>query len=81
MVQLVSILGAILILAAYAGHQGGWIGRDSISYHVVNTIGGMILCAVAIQATQIGFIILEGAWIAISLAAIFRVVRRSPGRT
>ncbi len=79
MIQFASVLGAALILAAYAAHQGGWMGRDSMLYHVLNAVGGGILCAVAVHAFQIGFILLESVWTGISLAAILRVWKRSHG--
>lgn len=75
MIQFASIIGAALILIAYAAHQGGWMGRDSLRYHIINAAGGGILLAVAIHAFQIGFMLLEGVWTAISLAAIVRVIR------
>ncbi|MEE9293066.1 MAG: hypothetical protein V3U83_09090 [Acidobacteriota bacterium] len=81
MIQFVSIIGAALILIGYAAHQGGWMGRDSLRYHVINAAGGAILLVVAIQAIQIGFILLEGVWTAISLAAIIRVARGSNSKT
>ena len=81
MIQFVSIIGAALILIGYAAHQGGWMGRDSLRYHVINAAGGAILLVVAIQAFQIGFILLEGVWTAISLAAIVRVTRGSNSKT
>ncbi len=81
MIQFVSIIGAALILIGYAAHQGGWMGRDSLRYHVINAAGGAILLVVAIQAIQIGFILLEGVWTAISLAAIVRVTRGSNSKT
>ncbi len=81
MIQFVSIIGAALILIGYAAHQGGWMGRDSLRYHVINAAGGAILLVVAVQAFQIGFILLEGVWTAISLAAIVRVTRGSNSKT
>ena len=78
LIQLASLLGAGLILAAYAAHQAGRMGRDSLVYHMLNAVGGLVLCAVAIEACQIGFIVLEGAWTVISLGAIVRSVRRRP---
>ena len=77
MIQFVSIVGAALILIAYAAHQGGWMGRDSLRYHIINAAGGGILLVVAIHAVQIGFILLESVWTAISLAAIVRMTRGS----
>jgi hypothetical protein len=79
MIQAASILGAVLILAAYAGHQGGWIGRHSSLYHLLNALGGAILFAVAVEAFQIGFMILEMVWTAISLGALVRTLRRPSG--
>ncbi len=76
MIQIASLLGAGLILAAYAAHQAGRMGRESLLYHVLNAVGGAILFGVAIDASQIGFMILEGVWTAISLAAVARSVRR-----
>jgi len=78
MMQLASLVGAVLILAAYAAHQAGRFGRDSLLYHSLNALGGLVLCVVAVDASQAGFIVLEGAWTAISLGAIVRTVRRRP---
>ena len=78
MMQIASLLGAVLILAAYAAHQAGRIGRDSLLYHALNALGGIVLCVVAVDASQVGFIVLEGAWTAISLGAIVRTFRRRP---
>jgi uncharacterized membrane-anchored protein len=77
--QAASIAGALLILVAYAAHQAGRMGRDTALYNLVNVAGGALLLWVALVARQAGFIILEGAWTAISLWALVRLWRR-PGR-
>ena len=79
MMQAVSILGAALILLAYAAHQAGAMGRDSAWYHLLNLSGALVLCVVAVDAFQIGFIVLEGAWGLISLVALVRTWRRPAG--
>jgi hypothetical protein len=76
MMQFASLVGAALILAAYAAHQAGRMDRQSLLYHSLNAMGGLILCVVAIDASQTGFIVLEGVWTAISLVAIVRTARR-----
>ena len=76
MMQFASLFGAALILVAYAAHQAGRMGRESVLYHSLNALGGIVLCVVAVDASQVGFIILEGAWTAISLAAVVRSLRR-----
>jgi hypothetical protein len=78
--QVASLLGAALILAAYAAHQAGRMGRDSALYHLINALGAALLLVVAVSAGQIGFIILEGVWTAISLVALVRLSIRSPGK-
>ena len=65
-----------MILAAYAAHQAGRMGRESLAYHIVNAAGGAILFGVAVDASQLGFILLEGAWTGISLYAIARSLKR-----
>ncbi|HEX9428456.1 MAG TPA: hypothetical protein VGA64_11795 [Candidatus Polarisedimenticolia bacterium] len=79
MIQIVSIVGAVLILAAYAAHQAGRLGRESSLYHLLNVAGGLILGAVAVHSFQVGFIILEGVWTVISLIALVRL-HRGPSR-
>ena len=78
LIQFVSLVGAGLILAAYAAHQAGRMGRESLVYHTLNSVGGLVLCVVAVEAYQVGFIVLEGVWTAISLGAIVRCLRRRP---
>lgn len=78
MMQLASLAGAALILAAYAAHQAGRMDRESLLYHALNALGGLVLCVVAVDARQAGFIVLEGAWTAISLGALVRTARRRP---
>lgn len=79
LIQAASIAGAVLILLAYAAHQAGRMGRDSALYHSLNLIGALILCVVAVGTLQVGFIILEGVWAAISLVALVRTARRPAG--
>jgi hypothetical protein len=78
MLQAASVLGAGIILLAYAAHQAGKMGRDAALYHLLNAIGGALLLIVAIAARQIGFIILEGAWTIISLAALAGLRQKAP---
>lgn len=78
LLQAASLAGAFLILFAYAAHQAGKMSRDTPLYHVTNALGGGLLLVVAIAARQAGFILLEGVWTAISLAALFRGRRIAP---
>lgn len=63
---------------AYAAHQAGRLGRDAASYHVLNAVGAALLFVVALATRQAGFILLEGVWTAISVVALWRLVRSRP---
>lgn len=73
--QLVSILGALAILGAFAANQFGWIKPSQISYAAANFVGAGILTMVAIVDQQVGFIVLQGAWTLISLWGIVAILR------
>jgi hypothetical protein len=72
MEQIVSVVGALLVLAAYAGHQLGRLDRGHRAYHWMNLVGALILTVVAYRAQQWGFVLLEGVWTVVSVPAVLR---------
>jgi hypothetical protein len=70
--QIVSFAGALLILLAYAGHQMKWIDSRKPAYNILNAVGSAILAYIAFRPFQIGFVVLEVSWAALSLYALFR---------
>ncbi len=73
--QTMSVTGALLVLVAYAGQRFGRMSADSRAYLLLNFVGGIFLCWVAISTKQLGFIIMEGAWVLISLSGLWRARR------
>lgn len=73
--QIVSILGASLILLAYLSNSRGWLGPRDRWYNLMNLVGGLLLLWVAVVDRRIGFVILEGAWALIALPPLL-----NPGR-
>jgi hypothetical protein len=60
MLQVVSVLGALAILAAYAANQFGLLGPSNLSYSAMNFVGSAVLTVIAVVEVQWGFILLEG---------------------
>jgi hypothetical protein len=79
MEQIVSVVGALLILAAYTGHQLGRLGREHPAYHWMNLVGALILTVIAYRAQQWGFVLLEGVWTAVSIPGVLGRRRSPPG--
>jgi hypothetical protein len=75
MLQVVSVLGALAILAAYAANQFGLIGPSNLSYSAMNFVGSAVLAVIAAIEVQWGFILLEGVWAIVSLWAMIAVLR------
>ncbi len=75
MAQLVQIIGAVLILAAFAGAQLGRLDQRSVSYLLLNLVGSAILAVLAAIDAQLGFLMLEGAWAIVSAWSLLRELR------
>ena len=76
MIQLVSLLGAVLILAAFALQQfGRWQAQDW-TYLWANALGAGLLTVVAWVEAQWGFLLLEAVWTLVSLWGLARKARQ-----
>lgn len=71
--QVVSVVGAVLILLPFAANQMNRLATTSLAYLVMNLVGSSLLTAVAVLEHQYGFILLEGTWALMSLYGLSRV--------
>jgi hypothetical protein len=76
LMQAISICGAILILSAFGAQQMKRLHADTVTYQLMNVIGGACLTAAAVASVQFGFILLEGTWTVMSAVGLWRVSRR-----
>lgn len=78
MEQLVQIVGALLILAAFAAVQYDRMRPDSRLYLALNLVGSAILAVLALVESQWGFLLLEGVWAVVSALGLAAALRTEP---
>lgn len=76
--QVIQVVGALLILAAFAAAQFRYLDMDSIRYLVLNLVGSLILAVLAWIESQWGFFLLESVWAVVSAVGLANVLRASP---
>ncbi len=76
--QVVQVVGALLILVAYAAAQFAVLDQRSRVYLVLNLVGSAVLAVLAWQEEQWGFLLLEGVWALVSLWGLLQVQRGGP---
>jgi hypothetical protein len=72
-IQIVSLVGSMLILAAFAANQLGRLGSASRPYLSLNLVGSFVLSIIAIEERQWGFLLLEGVWTIVSAFSLWRL--------
>lgn len=77
LLQAMSLVGALMVLAAYAASQTGKLSRADISYNLLNLVGSTLLGIVAVIDRRLGFILLESAWALLSIPPLLKRPRRS----
>ena len=73
--QLVQVVGALLILSAFAAMQLGAMDPRSRIYLVLNLAGSAVLAVLALDERQWGFLLLETVWAAVSLWGLIQLGR------
>jgi len=74
--QIISFIGAVLILSAYMGLQMNRLAAETIAFQTLNLFGGIFLCVTAVELRQYGFILVEGLWAILSAIGLWRVITR-----
>jgi len=74
--QVISLIGAAMILVAYGGQQMRKMRATDIAYILLNLAGSLILAVIAFRVRQTGLIVMEGAWALISGVALMRLFQK-----
>lgn len=75
LLQVMSVVGALMVLAAYGLNQGGIWRELHAGYLALNIVGSLMLGIVAIIDQRAGFILLEFAWAGVALIGVARAMR------
>ena len=75
LLQLISVMGALMVLSAYGLLQSGVWSELHTGYLAFNINGSLQLAVEAIEYQRVGFIFLEFAWAALGLIGVARAVK------
>lgn len=82
MLDILQIIGALLILTAFAAAQADRMSQHSVSYLSLNIIGSVILAGLALHTDNWGFLLLEAVWAVVSAYGLAQVLRgKGPPQT
>jgi hypothetical protein len=73
--QLLQIVGALMVLAAFAAAQFHLLDARSYLYLLLNMVGSAILAVLAFEERQWGFLLLEGVWSLVSMTGVLMRAR------
>ena len=73
--QVVQVVGAMLVLAGFAGAQFGVLSTASRVYLLLNLVGSAVLTVLAAVDRQYGFLLLEGVWALVSAWGLLHIAR------
>lgn len=76
--QALQVLGALMVLVAFAAVQLRVLHPQSYPYLLLNLLGSALLAVLAYAERQWGFLLLEVAW---ALVSLWGILTRARGRT
>ena len=74
-IQIISLIGAFLILIPFAALSLKKMEAKSFSYNILNFIGALLLTITAFVNKQYGFILLESIWSVIGLIGLIKSLK------
>jgi len=69
-------IGVTMLLVGFFANAFGYLPSDTQRYHALNAVGAALACLASFQIGFLPFVVLEGVWSAVALAALVRLARR-----
>jgi hypothetical protein len=79
MTTILGSIGLALLLSAFVLNQLHRLSPDSISYNVLNIVGGILLTFYAWILSSIPFLILESVWATFALYRLLQLLNQRRG--
>ncbi len=70
----IGFAGVLILLIAYLLNLAGKLSKDGLPYILMNIIGAGLACAASYLIHYIPFVVLEGTWTVVSLAALVNYI-------
>jgi len=71
--DMIGALGVALLLGAFAANLTGFVRKESWVYPAMNMVGAALAAYAAWLISYMPFVVLEGVWACVSLAALCRL--------
>jgi hypothetical protein len=76
MTTILGSIGLTLLLSAFVLNQLNRLSPDTITYNVLNIVGGILLTYYALILSSIPFLILESVWAGFALYKLWQILRQ-----
>lgn len=72
----IGTIGVGLILIAYFLNMFSIIKKEGVLYFAMNIIGASMACYASVLIDFIPFVILEGAWVIVSIVGLLKTIKK-----
>ncbi len=73
----IGFTGVTILLIAFFLNLRDIIGKDSLTYILLNVIGAGIACLASVLINYLPFVILEGCWTIVSIFSLVQYFRKN----
>lgn len=73
----IGFTGVTILLVAFFLNLRDIIGKDSLTYILLNVIGAGIACLASVLINYLPFVILEGCWTIVSIFSLVQYFRKN----